>query len=433
MANTPRPDTPGGTPLNPGAIPFGSFDGQTSGGSNNTGTTNNNNANNGRVDLLFGNPFYINPNENISQSIVSENLDGSNYQMWQRAILMALKTKHKIGFIDGTIAMPPVDDPAFGLWDASNTLVLCWILNSIEKKIRRSVLQHENAQVLWEELKRRFGLPNAIKLANLQDQIIACKQGSMNITQYYTAFKGLWEEYSQFNPIVECDCVAQRSRPCAAVEAFKQKQEVEYLIRFLKGLRSKYEIVHTQLLMMKPLPTVDSAVNDLLQHEQKIKGDKAGGTKGVQTVALAVTGNSSNQQKGMDITPDGKKFCRYCKKENHTIDECYSLKRKKARMARGNVAAAVSQSDSSTDSDTASSESKLSIDTRPSSGNFGLSSEELNKLRFLLNSVPPSPSPFPPASPSINHHAFSVAQHIPHFPNHAGPNDPHQDWFGKAD
>ncbi|CAL1371003.1 unnamed protein product [Linum trigynum] len=316
--------TPGGSPLSgTGPIPFGSFNAQ-------TGTTSNNNGNNiggtGRLDLQFGNPFYINPNENISQSIFSENLDGPNYQMWKRAIRMALKTKHKIGFIDGSIPMPSLDDVNFGLWDACNNIVLCWILNSIEKEIRRSVMQHENAKDLWDELKRRFGLPNAIKLANLQDQIIACKQGSMNITQYYTAFKGLWEENLQFNPIVECDCVVPRVRPCAAVEAFKQKQEVEYLIRFLKGMRSECEVVHTQLLMMKPLPTVDASVNDLLQHEQKIKGDKGGGTKGVQTVALAVSGVPGGHNK--PTGSDGKKFCRYCKQENHNIEECYRLKKK---------------------------------------------------------------------------------------------------------
>ncbi|CAL1356207.1 unnamed protein product [Linum trigynum] len=115
-------------------------------------------------------------------------------------------------------------------------------------------MQHENARVLWEELKKHFGLPNAIKLANLEDQITTCKQGSLDITQYYTAFKGLWEENLQFNTIVECDCVPQRTRPCAAVEAFKQKQEVEYLIRFLKGFRPEYDVFHTQMLMRKPLP-----------------------------------------------------------------------------------------------------------------------------------------------------------------------------------
>ena len=83
-------------------------------------------------------------------------------------------------------------------------MVLSWIENSLHPEIRRSVLNHENAQILWQELKRRFGQANALKMANLQDEIHSCKQGQMSVTQYYTVIKGLWEEYSQFSPIVPC-------------------------------------------------------------------------------------------------------------------------------------------------------------------------------------------------------------------------------------
>ncbi|CAL1389135.1 unnamed protein product [Linum trigynum] len=254
MATTPPHNTvPPNTP--PGSIPLGTFTGMSSGATN--GSNNNNNE---HTYLKFGNPFYINANENISQSIIFEVLDGTNYQIWQRAVRMALKTKHKIGFIDCSIVVPTIGDPTYSTWDACNTLVLCWILNSIEKEIRRSVMQHEVARTLWEELKARFGFTNAIKLSNMEDQIIACKQGPQSVTQYYTVLKGLWEEHLQYNPIVNCNCAPQRTQPCAAVEAFKQKQETNYLIRFLKGLRSEFDVVHTQILMMKPLPTVEVAI-----------------------------------------------------------------------------------------------------------------------------------------------------------------------------
>ena len=119
------------------------------------------------INLTFGNPYYLNPNENLSQSIVNTVLDGSNYQMWSRSVRFALKTKHKVGFSDGSIVPPPPASDRYPLWDACNTMVLCWISNSLHPEIRRSVLNHENAQILWQELKRRFGQANALKMANL--------------------------------------------------------------------------------------------------------------------------------------------------------------------------------------------------------------------------------------------------------------------------
>ena len=111
------------------------------------------NSNTPPLSLSFGNPFYLNPNENLAQSIVNVNLDGGNYQLWSRSIKFALKTKHKIGFIDGTIHPPEYSDDKYTLWDACNTMVLCWIMNSLHPEIRRSVMNHENAQVLWMSLK----------------------------------------------------------------------------------------------------------------------------------------------------------------------------------------------------------------------------------------------------------------------------------------
>ncbi|CAL1400061.1 unnamed protein product [Linum trigynum] len=148
-------------------------------------------------------------------------------------------------------------------------------------------MSHENAKTLWDELHRRFGQLNANRLTNLEDEIHRCKQGSMTITQYYTLIKGLWDEYSEYSPIVECNCISGNPIPCTAVVAYNQKQETDYLIKFLRGLNPEFEGVKKQLLMLKPLPTVADAVDDLLQHEQELKANTSGSGKRSQTVALA--------------------------------------------------------------------------------------------------------------------------------------------------
>ncbi|CAL1387899.1 unnamed protein product [Linum trigynum] len=242
---------------------------------------------------------------------------------------MGLKMKHKVGFIDGSIPMPPVTDDTFLLWDGCNTAVLSWILNSLHKDLRRSVMNHVSAKVLWDELKRRHGKPNAIRITNLEDDIHKCKQGNRSINQYHNEIKGIWEELAQFSPIVPCNCAPGNINPCDAVVAYTERQETDYLIRFLRGLHPDYEIVKSQLLSRKPLPTVSEAVDDLLQYEQKLRVESHGGRR-AQSVALAVEAEEDEKPRGQ-----GKKFCIYCKRTNHNVEQCWRAKKKREMQNGG--------------------------------------------------------------------------------------------------
>ncbi|CAL1402443.1 unnamed protein product [Linum trigynum] len=45
----------------------------------------------------------------------------------------------------------------------------------VKKEIAHSMMNHENARVLWDELENCFGKPNALHIINLGDDIHACK------------------------------------------------------------------------------------------------------------------------------------------------------------------------------------------------------------------------------------------------------------------
>ncbi|CAN1754083.1 Retrovirus-related Pol polyprotein from transposon TNT 1-94 [Linum perenne] len=267
-------------------------------------------------------------------------------------------------------------------------------------------MSHEVAQVLWEELKQRFGQANALKIANLQDEIHACKQGSMTVTQYYTLIKGLWEEYSQFSPIVPCNCAPGTTNTCPAVKAFQTKQDTDYLIRFLRGLNAEYDVVKTQLLMMKPLPSITSAYDDALQHEEKLKGGITIGQDSTQPVVFA----AATAQAVSTDTVDKKLFCRYCKKDTHVIEDCRKLKWKREQEQKrkgGNLpfsnnrfAAAITQDGQ---------ENKLVGSDASAADSIGLTAVELHQLKSLLQS-----------SVSPVHRAFSVNQGSPAPPTHSG-------------
>ena len=56
-------------------------------------------------------PYYINPSENTALPIVSEKFSGEGYGEWKRSMVIALATKNKLGFVDGSLPKPSEDDP----------------------------------------------------------------------------------------------------------------------------------------------------------------------------------------------------------------------------------------------------------------------------------------------------------------------------------
>ncbi|CAI0559160.1 unnamed protein product, partial [Linum tenue] len=185
-----------------------------------------------------------------------------------------------------------------------------------------------------------------------------------------------------------------------------------------------------------PLPAVETAVDDILQHEQKLKGDKGQSTSGIQSVALAAQGDQNksftpNKENKFESAKEGK-FCRYCKMGGHQKEECYRLKNKKARMGEGETFSGSMSQSKSQSGDSVSSGHSAGYDSKSSSsGSLNFTTKEINKQRLLLHQ-PDSMSPSPPASPSIKHASYSVSEHLPTHSTYAGPNNQEPDWFSKT-
>ncbi|KAK4285644.1 hypothetical protein QN277_002314 [Acacia crassicarpa] len=84
--------------------------------------------------------YYMHPNENPSLIHVSSPLIGSNYHHWARAMTVALMSKNKFQFVDGTLPVLATSDPLFQTWQCCNTMVLTWLLRSISPSISQSVI-----------------------------------------------------------------------------------------------------------------------------------------------------------------------------------------------------------------------------------------------------------------------------------------------------
>ena len=67
-------------------------------------------GNKGRFIIEQHSPCYLHPSNGPGIMITVVVFNWSKYDLWERAVRMALKAKNKLGFIDGTITRPTVKE-----------------------------------------------------------------------------------------------------------------------------------------------------------------------------------------------------------------------------------------------------------------------------------------------------------------------------------
>ncbi|CAB4294638.1 unnamed protein product [Prunus armeniaca] len=103
----------------------------------------------GRASVFFGESDG-NPNLRLCSVL----LNGFNYIPWSRAVSLALGGRSKIGFINGNILAPAVDDPKYEDWFCKDQLVMSWLLNSMEPQVAEIfIFFFYSAQHLWTAVK----------------------------------------------------------------------------------------------------------------------------------------------------------------------------------------------------------------------------------------------------------------------------------------
>ena len=85
-------------------------------------------------------PIAVSDNTSPSLQITPFKLNGRNFLQWSRSTAIAIRGKGKIGFLDGSSPDPPADDLEYTAWDTTNSLVMAWLLHSMEDNIGETFL-----------------------------------------------------------------------------------------------------------------------------------------------------------------------------------------------------------------------------------------------------------------------------------------------------
>lgn len=85
---------------------------------------------------------------------------------------LALETKNKIGFINGTCMRPYDDEVLSKQWDRCNSVVLSWILGSISQELYLGQIFSKDAATVLQELKETYDKVDGSVMFNLHQKLI---------------------------------------------------------------------------------------------------------------------------------------------------------------------------------------------------------------------------------------------------------------------
>ncbi|XP_071739396.1 uncharacterized protein [Rutidosis leptorrhynchoides] len=184
--------------------------------------------------LEFNDPLYLHPSDTSGASLITQKLKGTeNYNVWSCAMKLALQTKNKLDFIDGTYVRYEYEDDEvlLGQWDRCNSIVLTWILMSLSEDVYNGQIFSKIAESVWNELKETYDKIDASVTFNLYQKINSCSQSGQSLSEYYHKLNAMWR---QFDDMVKIDDIV------SANKSFQEHCQFLKLMQFLMGLDDVY-------------------------------------------------------------------------------------------------------------------------------------------------------------------------------------------------
>lgn len=253
-------------------------------------------------------PYDLSGSENPGFTISQPLLRGPNYDEWATNLRLALQSRKKFGFVDGSISPQSEESEDFDDWSANNALVISWIKLTIHESIRSNISHCDVACDLWDHIKRRFSVKSGQRVQRLKAELATCRQKGLAIEAYYGKLTQLWTSMKDY----------QHAKTMADVEKQREEDKVH---QFLMGLdESVYGSVKSALLSRVPFPTLDEAYNVVTQDEEskitsRIFEER---NEGVSFVVQSTPRNKSNVENRIKLGT-----CSTCGRKGHVADQCF--------------------------------------------------------------------------------------------------------------
>ncbi|XP_057550589.1 uncharacterized protein LOC130828642 [Amaranthus tricolor] len=231
-------------------------------------------------------PFYVGPQDRPGDFITNICLKLANFNEWSHAIRIALCSRRKFGFLDGSI------------------------------EVKSMLSNYDNAKKLWDDLHERFCLVYGPRIQQIKSEINSCEQTkTMSVAVYYSKLSVLWDELDKHEPLIVCTC---GNCMCDVGKQHAARRDADRLQQFLLGLYSEYyAALSSNLLSQDPLPSLNKAFKSVAQDERQQPNSALG---------FAVHATATRKGRGPNGSSSSVPVCEKCNKRGHDISQCWNDK-----------------------------------------------------------------------------------------------------------
>lgn len=156
-------------------------------------------------------PKALSTSESLSLQIASTKLNGTNYLEWSQSAMLTIKGRGKLEYL--TDPPPKPTDPNFKTWDVENSMIMSWLLHSIQPEIGKTYMFLKTAKDIWEATAQTYSnVGMKAHIYELKTKIHNTKQGSFSVTEYYNTIKSLWLELDHYQRIEMVVCITDTAK-----------------------------------------------------------------------------------------------------------------------------------------------------------------------------------------------------------------------------
>ncbi|XP_074356022.1 uncharacterized protein LOC141695694 [Apium graveolens] len=181
-----------------------------------------------------------------SLQITIHKLNSQNFLQWSRSVTLYLRGRGLFGYLNGDTLVPEKTDSSFAKWDSENSLIMAWLINSMEMDIGKTYLFLSTVQELWDAVKEAYSdLENFAQVFELKSKLRDQRQQNLTMLdreRLFNFFHGLNRELDEVR-----GRILGKSHLPSVHEAFAEVRREESRNRVMMGLTTTAKIDNSAL------------------------------------------------------------------------------------------------------------------------------------------------------------------------------------------